>query len=242
MPPDTPAHRRDPVRRVDRRLVSAVLGLTLLGGLGVGLIANAGDGAAKPTSGRYGDEAASRGGSRADVAPPGEVTTDPSPSVAAGPSATPGPSVVTGPSVRPSRPATRASGRPATPGGATSTSSSPGRTSPVAPSASRTTAGTATGPLIGGSWQVTVYYTAVESYHTDAAVDVTGCLVLECANGNQSLGRYPQSFVQAVKDEGTGRITSGPQAGRYLNWSYDTGYWLDDAPRDSAGRELIPFR
>jgi hypothetical protein len=92
-------------------------------------------------------------------------------------------------------------------------------------------------------WLITVYYTAVESFHDrDRLVDVRGCLELECTQGNEPLGTYPQTFVQAVKDEGTGRITSGPESGRYLNWASSEGYWLDDAPRDQAGRPLIPYR
>jgi len=48
-------------------------------------------------------------------------------------------------------------------------------------------------------------------------------------------------FAEAVKDEGTGRITSGPHAGKYLNWSINTGYWIDAAPRDAHGRPLEPY-
>ncbi|HEX6870811.1 MAG TPA: hypothetical protein VF163_06915 [Micromonosporaceae bacterium] len=91
-------------------------------------------------------------------------------------------------------------------------------------------------------WLVTVYYTAVESYHSEPPVDVTGCPTLDCTGGDQPLGRYPRDFVTAVHDEGSGRITSGPDAGRYLNWSHDVGYWLDTAPRDAHGRPLQPFR
>jgi len=88
-------------------------------------------------------------------------------------------------------------------------------------------------------WEVTVYYTAVAALHTDKAVAVTGCPTIDCEKGRnqQDLGRLPASFVRAVKDEGTGRIA----AGKYLNWSYDTGYWLDTAPRDTAGRPLVPW-
>lgn len=92
-------------------------------------------------------------------------------------------------------------------------------------------------------WLVTVYYTAVESYHdADDQVEVVGCLVLDCTRGDDALGRYPRSFAEAVKDEGTGRITSGRQAGRYINWASTEGYWLDDLPRDQAGRALQPYR
>jgi hypothetical protein len=89
----------------------------------------------------------------------------------------------------------------------------------------------------GGGWTVTVYYTAVESFHTGTPVQVTGCTKIDCTHGDADLGTYPKDFVQAVHDEGTGRTTGG----KYLNWSYDTGYWLDDAPRDTAGRPLQPF-
>jgi hypothetical protein len=89
----------------------------------------------------------------------------------------------------------------------------------------------------GDGWTITVYYTAVESFHTGTGVKVTGCPKIDCTRGDTDLGTYPRDFVQAVHDEGTGRITGG----RYLNWSYDTGYWLDDAPRDTAGRPLRPW-
>jgi hypothetical protein len=94
----------------------------------------------------------------------------------------------------------------------------------------------------GKPWLVTVYYTAVESFHSSPAVEVTGCAAGDCANGNDSLGRYPRGFVEAVREEGSGRITSGAHAGKYLNWSYDIEYWLDSAPRNAYGGELEPFR
>jgi hypothetical protein len=98
-------------------------------------------------------------------------------------------------------------------------------------SPARNTGGQSTG------WTVTVYYTAVEKYHSGPPKKVTGCLKIDCTHGHDDLGTYPADFVTAVHDEGTGRTA----AGRYLNWSYDTGYWLDDAPRDTAGRPLRPF-
>ena len=91
-------------------------------------------------------------------------------------------------------------------------------------------------------WLVTVYYTAVESFHHDDPIPVTGCSSLHCQHGQHHLGRYPASFVAAVHDEGTGRITSGAHAGQYLNWSAGIGYWLDTTPRDAHGRSLLPFR
>lgn len=104
-------------------------------------------------------------------------------------------------------------------------------------------AGCAGAPAVQEGWQVTVYYTAVESFHDPGTtVEVVGCPVLDCSNGTEPLGAYPSTFVAAVEDEGTGRITDGPTAGRYLNWSYGEGFWLDDAPRDQAGRPLEPLR
>jgi hypothetical protein len=90
-------------------------------------------------------------------------------------------------------------------------------------------------------WLVTVYYTAVESFHDEDPVQVKGCPVVDCADGTTRLGSYPADFVAAVREEGTGRITIGPHRGRYLNWSHNVGYWLDDGPRDAAGNLLVPF-
>lgn len=90
-------------------------------------------------------------------------------------------------------------------------------------------------------WEISIYYTAVESFHTGPSQQVVGCTEIDCSMGDEVLGSYPQDFVQAVKDEGTGRITSGSYAGRYLNWSIDVGYWLDMQPRDARGLLLRPY-
>lgn len=97
--------------------------------------------------------------------------------------------------------------------------------------------GTAKPPTVLDGWTVTVYYTAVEQFHSGATTQVKGCQTVDCSNGNADLGRYPKSFVEAVRNEGTGRTN----AGRYLNWSEDVGYWLDGVPRDSFGGTLRPF-
>jgi hypothetical protein len=67
-------------------------------------------------------------------------------------------------------------------------------------------------------------------------------LTTACSFGNSLIGSYSASFVKATKDEGTGRITSGANAGKYLNWSVDVGYWLDTIPSDGYGGALVPFR
>jgi hypothetical protein len=100
----------------------------------------------------------------------------------------------------------------------------------------------APGSISSEAYTITVYYTAVESFHTDAAQNVSGCLIRECSFGNNLIGNYPASFIKATKTEGTGRITSGANAGKYLNWSVDVGYWLDTIPSDGYGGALVPFR
>ncbi|WP_212846924.1 hypothetical protein [Actinoplanes ianthinogenes] len=109
------------------------------------------------------------------------------------------------------------------------------------PSMSATTSAAVTAPRpsrqVSGGWEITVYYTAVERFHSGEPTRVTGCPKLDCAHGDDDLGTYPADFVQAVTDEGTGRTT----AGQYLNWSYDVGFWLDSAPRDTDGDRLTPF-
>ncbi|MEV4257349.1 hypothetical protein AB0J52_29690, partial [Spirillospora sp. NPDC049652] len=89
-----------------------------------------------------------------------------------------------------------------------------------------------------GSWRVTTYYTAVESLHGGAMTAVKGCPSLRCSNGHTPLGSYPADFLRVIRMEGSGRITSGPRKGRFLNWSHSTGYWLDDSTRDPKGRPL----
>jgi hypothetical protein len=100
----------------------------------------------------------------------------------------------------------------------------------------------------GGSstsgWQLTIYYTPVDRYHAGDAQPVVGCARPDCndgAPGGDDLGSYPGDFVDAVVFEGNGRITDGPHAGQYLNWTDRAGFWIDVAPRDHGGKPLVPF-
>jgi hypothetical protein len=111
---------------------------------------------------------------------------------------------------------------------------SPGAGS-VAPAPSA--AGSAAAARTSAGWEITVYYTVVEKYHHGAPTRVTGCPKLDCTGGSDDLGTYPADFVADVRTEGTG-VTSD---GRYLNWSYDIGFWLDTAPRDTDGDPLVPW-
>jgi hypothetical protein len=92
-------------------------------------------------------------------------------------------------------------------------------------------------PDDSAAWTVTVYYTAVEAYHSGPPTPVVGCPTMDCAHGTTDLGTYPVDFVAAVRAEGAGRTVTG----RYLNWSYDVGFWLDHVPRDAYGQPLRPF-
>ena len=94
---------------------------------------------------------------------------------------------------------------------------------------------------VSAGWTFTTYYTAVQRFHRDAPRQIRGCMQRKCEYGNELLGSFPRSFVQAVEEEGTGRITNGPHRGQYLNWSYDTGFWLDSDPVDTDGRRLRPY-
>jgi hypothetical protein len=116
--------------------------------------------------------------------------------------------------------------------GATDGELATGPTAAPTPDAPATPAATAS-----GGWELAVIYTAVEKFHTDKKVSVTGCTKLQCSDGTDKLGKFPAGFVKAVKDQGSGRLTDG----RYLNWSYDVGYWLDTAPRNASGGALEPF-
>lgn len=114
----------------------------------------------------------------------------------------------------------------------------------VSPATTATTASPAAPPVtsrsaapVSDGWEITVYYTAVERFHDGDPIPVTGCPSLDCVGRNDALGEFPADFVDAVRDEGTGLTTSG----QYLNWSYDTGFWLDSAPRTSDGGVLEPF-
>ncbi|MFD0690775.1 hypothetical protein [Actinomadura fibrosa] len=89
-----------------------------------------------------------------------------------------------------------------------------------------------------GKWRITTYYTALQSLYRGKPKAVRGCTRFHCSHGKEPLGSYPADFLDVIQTEGSGRITAGPQRGRYLNWSSSVGFWLDDTTRDSAGRPL----
>jgi hypothetical protein len=110
----------------------------------------------------------------------------------------------------------------------------------ASPTVGRDAASPRDGAVTSPGWELTVYYTAVESFHHGAPQAITGCTSMDCAHGTVALGAWPADFIAAVMSEGAGRITSTP-AGKYLNWASDTGFWLDSAPRDARGEALRPF-
>lgn len=95
--------------------------------------------------------------------------------------------------------------------------------------------------VLSAGWRVTTYYTPVERYHRAPLETVRGCLQRTCTYGDDLIGNFPSDFVSKVKIEGSGLISAGPQEGRFLNWSPDTGFWVDTTGVDAAGNRLRPF-
>jgi hypothetical protein len=96
-------------------------------------------------------------------------------------------------------------------------------------------------PVASDGWELSTYYTAVEQFYSGPAVALRGCPTIDCANGNTTLGSFPADFLDAVKAEGSGRLSHASPGRSYINWSIDVGYWLDAAPRDAQGSVLEPF-
>lgn len=93
---------------------------------------------------------------------------------------------------------------------------------------------------VSRDWTLDLSYTPVQSHHRGRAVRVTGCPRAFCGRP-ADLGSYPNEFVEAVRAQGTGKITAGAHAGKYLGWAASVGYWLDTAPRDSHGNPLRAY-
>jgi hypothetical protein len=92
-------------------------------------------------------------------------------------------------------------------------------------------------------WELSTYFTPVETFYSGALIEVVGCTELECEHGQELLGQFPSDFVRAVQEEGTGRFTSPSVRAdaTHLNWSINVGYWLDTAIRDARGAVLEPY-
>lgn len=95
-----------------------------------------------------------------------------------------------------------------------------------------------------------VYYTAVESYHTrqGSKKSVRGYLGYYGDTSGFSkvdLGKFNSDFVSKVYNEGTGRLVTprffGTRGYNFLNYSQGVGYWLDVIPCDSYGNSLLAF-
>lgn len=160
------------------------------------------------------------------------------------------------PTASPSAPATSTSTTSPT---ATSSTSAPAPTAAAQPSATpapttappRSTPSphpviptTAASPTPApGAWTLTVSYTAVESFHNGPAQAIAGCRpgADECSSGSDALGSYPADFLDAVRSQGSGRITAGRYSGDYLMWDADSGYAVDTAVLDQSDRPLRPF-
>jgi hypothetical protein len=145
-----------------------------------------------------------------------------------------------------------AAGSPAaTPSGGTSPTGvpSPAGATPSATTSRATTPPATAAPTVApkpptaAGWTLAAVYTAVESFHSGAAQTVTGCPpgADECTNGAAALGRYPGDFLDAVRSQGAGRLTTGRYAGQYLTWDADSGYAVDAAVLDASEAPMRPF-
>ncbi|HEX7097366.1 MAG TPA: hypothetical protein VF183_15875 [Acidimicrobiales bacterium] len=94
-----------------------------------------------------------------------------------------------------------------------------------------------------GGWLVTVYFTVRESNYGGTPTPITGCPTDYCtASEEVPLGTYPSEFLDRTVNHGTGLLTSGPYAGKYLNWSSSvgtTGYWISSGPKSASGKDLV---
>jgi hypothetical protein len=90
----------------------------------------------------------------------------------------------------------------------------------------------------------TVYYTPVESYYPRKDLTtVRAWPNVRTVSSKVRVGPLPAAFVRHTRAEGTGKITSGKYAGRFLNWSYEglgpnenqEGFWIDTCPRNAYG-------
>ena len=97
------------------------------------------------------------------------------------------------------------------------------------------------GTLMPGRYTFTFYYTPVESFFGGAPQAIQGCTSIDCASGIQNLGSYPSDFIAAVRMQGSGRITSGPYAGKYLCGSFSDNFWIHPFPPDAYGSAARPF-
>jgi hypothetical protein len=90
-------------------------------------------------------------------------------------------------------------------------------------------------------WEISTYFTAVEHFYSGNAEELRGCVGIDCRNGDAFLGSFPADFIATVREEGSGRLSRTVGQARYLNWSIDNGYWLDQYPRDARGSILEPY-
>jgi len=97
------------------------------------------------------------------------------------------------------------------------------------------------GNELPGRYYVTAYYTPVEVYHGGPSQDVWGYTTIGGESGRVLLGSYPESFIGAVRMQGSGRITSGTYVGKYLNGSFVGDFWLSEFASDAYGAPLLPF-
>lgn len=97
------------------------------------------------------------------------------------------------------------------------------------------------GTELPGRYYISVYYTPVEIYHGGPEQDLWGFTSVARESGIVLLGSFSESFIAAVQMQGSGRITSGTYAGKYINGSFRGGFWLSEFAPTVYGSPLHPF-
>jgi len=91
------------------------------------------------------------------------------------------------------------------------------------------------------NWTLHLIYTAVEKYYGGVRIRVSGCPASVCTAKRVSLGTFPATFVDAVKASGSGVISTGRHANKYLDWDASVGFWLDSAARGYGAPAMKSF-
>jgi hypothetical protein len=100
---------------------------------------------------------------------------------------------------------------------------------------------------------VTVYYSPSEGDYSGTPKTIKGWInrlqnTVDVYGSKVNLGTFPTDFLETVKEEGNGRLSSPRSGYGWLNYSHEGmpypgyGFWLDSAPRGSWGQPLVTMQ
>ena len=124
---------------------------------------------------------------------------------------------------------------------ATSSTTVTSTTTTKPPVTSTSTSTTIPGTVESG-YRVTVYYIPLESNYTGGnLVQISGCEGFCSPNQEKVLGSYRKEFLDAMKIEGSGVLTTGKYAGKSLNY-WDNTYFIFNEPQSASGKPLVGMK